>query len=89
MDLNFQKVGSFYVADFTAESDFNVHIEKENGDIFLMQSTIANGEYDYVHNANFNRADSVIDVDFTALVYPKHIRVKSRVLPTKATVTFA
>ena len=88
MDLNFTKQGNLYVADFTATSDFNIHIEKEEGYIHILQSTVEGGEYDYIKGLNISHLDPVIDMDFTAAVYPKYIRVKSRVMPTKAVVTF-
>lgn len=88
MELNFTKVGNSYVAEFTAASDFNLHIEKTEGYIHIMQSTIEGGEYDYVKGLSIGHLEPVIDLDFTALVYPKHIRIKSAVIPTKAVVTF-
>lgn len=89
MELTFNKVGDLYVADFTAESDFALHIEKSVGNIRVLQSSIQNGQYDYVKNANINGADAVIDFDFTALVYPKYMRIESKVMPDMAVVTFA
>ena len=35
MNLTFNKQGNLYVADFTAESDFALHIEKSAGYIRL------------------------------------------------------
>ena len=88
MDLTFKKTGNSYIADFEASSDFNLHIEKGAGYIYIEQSTVLDGEYDSVKGIDFVPADPVIDIDMTALVYPKYIRIKSRVLPTKAVVTF-
>ena len=84
MELTFTKAGGLYVAEFTVEGDFNIHIEKDAGNIRILQSSVQDGQYDYVRNANINANDGVIDFDFTALVYPKYIRVESKVMPTKA-----
>lgn len=87
MELNFTKVGGLYVAEFAVTADFNLHIEKENGYLRVKQSTVEGGVYDFVQGIRPADADNVIDVDFTALVYPKHIRVESVVLPTMAIVS--
>jgi hypothetical protein len=90
MVLEFTKTDAFYVAEFEAQSDFNVHIERnKSGALFFQQKTTASGNYDSVSQANFAYGDLVIDVDVTALVYPKYMRVVSEVEPTLAEVTFA
>lgn len=89
MELTFTKVGDKYVAQFAVTSDFNIHIEKSGGRIVLFQSSIENGEYDYVSGATIADTDGVFDSDFTALIYPKYIKMVADVMPTKAVVTFA
>lgn len=89
MELTFTKVGDKYVALFTVTSDFNIHIEKSGGRVVLFQSSIENGEYDYVSGATIADTDGVFDSDFTALIYPKYIKMVADVMPTKAVVTFA
>jgi hypothetical protein len=89
MELTFTKVGDKYVAQFTVTSDFNIHIEKSGGRIVLFQSSIENGSYDYVSGATIADTDGVFDSDFTALIYPKYIKMTADVMPTKAVVTFA
>lgn len=90
MELSFVKERTKYVATFDATSDFNLHIERsEKGFLYVYQRTTTSGEYDSVQGANFSSVDKVIDCDFTALVYPKSIKVESEVEPTRCEVTFA
>lgn len=86
MDLTFEKQGSVYVSEFTAESDFNLHIEKGDGYLEIKQRT-SGGKYDHVKGIGNNNFDPVIDLDFTGLVYPKTIRVECHVQPSVAIVT--
>jgi hypothetical protein len=94
MTLNFNKVttdsGDKYVAEFEATGNFNLHIEREeSGFLFVNQRTTATGKYDSIKGASFNYGDAVVDVDFTAAIYPKYVQVVSKVLPTVAEVTMA
>ena len=89
MDLLFEKKGEWYEANFTAESDFNIHVEKSGGTLYLQQSCVENGQPATVRGANWGRDIDVIDEGFSALVYPMHIRVKSSVAPTRAVVVFS
>ena len=89
MELTFTKDGDKYVTQFAVTSDFNIHIEKSGGRVVLFQSSIENGEYDYVSGATIADTDGVFDSDFTALIYPKYIKMVADVMPTKAVVTFA
>lgn len=84
----FNKEGSKWVAEFKATSDFNLHIERDlKGFLFLKQRTAEGGEYDSTSNASFAPMDSVVDYDFTGLIYPKFIKIVSEVEPTYAAVT--
>ena len=88
--LNFTKEGSLYVADVEVTSDFNLHIEREQGGVIYMQArTTSTGRFDSVKGFNIANLDPVIDYDFSALVYPKTIRIVSEVEPTFAEITFA
>lgn len=89
MNLNFNEENGKYVAYFTVNADFNVHIEKGFGEMWFMQSSVEGGKYDLINNDLIrpNAGSQVLDVDFTALVYPKHIKVVSSVEPTMAVVT--
>lgn len=88
MELQFTKEGEQYVAQFTATGDFNLHIEKSRGRVYMLQSTVENGRYDGVKGASWGKLEGTIDSDFTSLVYPKYIRIESEVEPTMAVVTF-
>lgn len=85
MELNFEKNGDMFVAEFVATSDFNLHIEKPTGAIYLFVKSVGNGKYDSV-NVNIPAGDSVIDYDFIASVYPKYLKVVSEVEPSYAEV---
>lgn len=89
MDLTFAKNGEWYVADFTADSDFNLHIEKAGGTCYLQQSSVSGGKHAAVRGAAWGRDVDVIDEGVAALVYPMYIRVKTSELPTLAVVTFS
>ena len=89
MNLTFNKQGNLYVADFTAESDFALHIEKSAGYIRLKQSSVTGAEYAFVRGARFDDHELVIDEIVQSAVYPVNIRVVSVVEPTMAVVTFA
>lgn len=90
MDLTFNKVNNAYVAEFTAEKDFNLHIERaEAGAISVYQRGSETGEYGLVEGFRLdNRYRFVIDTDFVSAVYPKHIKVESATRPSVAVVTF-
>lgn len=89
MELTFNKTGDLWVADFTAESDFALHIEKSVGYIRLKQTSVAGTEYAFVRSARFDDNELVIDEVVQSAVYPVNIRVVSVVEPTMAVVTFA
>lgn len=89
MEIKFEKVKNLYVAEFEATGDFNLHIERVSDGRFLVhQKSVAGGEYDIVDTVAHMDLDhkAVIDLDFTALVYPKWIKVVSATQPTKASV---
>lgn len=89
MDLEFTQQEDLFVADFAAESDFNLHIEQaEKGFVDMYQSGVQDGRYDLVKSLSHYHG-SVLDCDCTALLYPKYIRIVLRAMPTKAVVTFA
>lgn len=86
--LTFNQVGDKYVAEVKVTADFNLHIEREgSGFLNVSVRTTEDGAYDSVKGASFNYADPVVDCDFTGVIYPKWIRVVSKVLPTKAVLT--
>lgn len=87
MELTFRKEGSKYIAEFSATADFNLHLEREvGGFLYVSQRTSASGQYDSIKGGDFAPKDKVVDYDFTALVYPKFIKVVSEVEPSYAAV---
>lgn len=88
--LKFTKEGSHYVADVEVTSDFNLHIERDTAGYLVLQVRTTNsGGWDRVRGFNVANLDPVVDYDFSALVYPKTIRIESEVEPTMAEITFA
>lgn len=81
MELNFIKDNNKYVSEFEVSSDFNLHIERNEGGTLYIQQRTGNGQYDTVKDAVFKLGDSVIDYDFQALVYPKYIKIISDINP--------
>lgn len=90
MELEFSKVNESYVAEFEVTSDFNLHLEgvPENK-VLIYQRGTAMGQFAFVECGTPRVSyDMVYDFDFSALVYPKHLRVMCEVEPTYAEVTF-
>ena len=88
MEINFEKVGNQYVAEFKATADFNLHIERVGqGTLEVYRRGTAEGEYDFAWSAGIG-ARKVIDYDFGALVYPKYIKVVSGSEVVSASVNF-
>ena len=87
MELNFTKVGNGYVAEFEASGSFNVHIETEEAcGIAVMQRTSKSGSFAPVEVGGAQSYGKVIDVDFSAVVWPKTIQIHVPYQPTKAEV---
>lgn len=78
MDVQVKQENGVYVAEFTATQDFNIHVEKVSAaPTYIYQRSTDSGKYaslDYYGNYLHNQ---VIDTDFSAIVYPKHIRIVS------------
>ena len=86
-DKLFWKEGA-YVSEFQVTSDFNLHVERKKGGRFLVyQKTVEDGKYDIVDGVDVYRHKDTIDIDMSALVYPKYIRVVSESEVTYAEVT--
>lgn len=78
-----------WISEFEVTQDFNLHIERVNsGYLYIKQRSTPKGLFDNVKGASFDHADPVIDIDFTGLVYPKYLQIVSKVMPTKAVVSF-
>ena len=98
MEITFEKIDKLlgnegaYVSEFEVTADFNLHIERKAGGRFLMyQKSVADGEYDIVDGVGYQepRHKAVIDIDMTALVYPKFVKVVSESEVTMGVVTYA
>lgn len=86
--IQFVEEGDKYVAEIKVTSDFNLHIERDGqGFLFVDARTTEDGAYDSVRGAQFNYSDPVVDYDFTGVIYPKYIKIVSKVEPTKAVIT--
>lgn len=86
--ITFSKEGGQYVAAFTTQGPFALHIEKpEPGPINMEISSVEGGKYAPVDDfPGSARWQAVVDYEFAASIFPKHIRVTSHVAPTKAVV---
>lgn len=90
MELTFNKTGELYVAEFKADKEFSLHIERMNGlgSIKMQQNGAEGGKYADVEDFETrNNTKPVIEYDSGAFVAPKWIRIESSVLPTYAAIT--
>lgn len=89
MEITFNKVGDVYISEFKAEGDFNLRILRpEAGAISFYQRTAETGEFAHVDAAGNQNYNLVFDADFTALIWPKYMKIVSDVQPTSAVVTY-
>ena len=88
MTIEFLKKDEGWVAEFEATADFNLHLEGVvEGNVNIYQRTTASGGYTLVRGATpYPSYSNVYDYDFTALVYPKFIKVVCPVQPSYAEV---
>ena len=86
-DIQFTKQGNTYVAEFEVNADFNLHIEKSRSGYLYMRQRSTSGKWDSVRNFQVAENDYTVDYDFTALVYPKQIRLVSEYTPTMCALT--
>ena len=77
MELTFLKDGNKWVAEVEVNSDFNLHIEKGAGSLFVAQTSVPGGKYDNVPSFRMSPEDATMDKDVTALLYPKTIRIEA------------
>lgn len=90
MEINFVKSGSVWAAEFEVTADFNIHIEGViEGDVSIFQRGTSSGSYAYVRQASHSTSyGDTYDADFSALVYPKYIKVECPEKPSVAVVTY-
>lgn len=86
-DIQFTKQGKTFVAEFEVNADFNLHIEKSQSGYLYMRQRSTSGKWDSVRNFQVAENDYIVDYDFTALVYPKQIRLVSEYAPTMCVLT--
>ena len=77
MEITFKKEGNKHVATFEVTNDFNLHVEKSNGELLVGQSGVLEGKYEDVPSLKMSYYSDVMDKDITALVYPKYIKITS------------
>lgn len=88
MEINFTKQNGVWVAEFEVTNHFNIHMERmDDGLIRMMQRGLDKGKYvDFFVTSGDNQLKNY-DYDFSALVYPKYIKVVSGIEVAKAFVT--
>lgn len=87
MELIFEKEHGMYVAQFQATGDFNIHLERnDRGLLNILQYTVADGKYDPISTHNVIQ-DRVFDCDFSAVIYPKYIKIISNTEVTRCVIT--
>lgn len=89
INLEFKKNSSVWYAEFQVNSD-SISLERDNyGRVNILQRTTSEGNFEPVvlpGSLAYN-AGTTIDCDFSALVYPKTIRVESESEVLSGTVT--
>lgn len=85
MELIFNKVGKYYESVFELTADANLHIEFNNASPVKLYQRTTGGGWDLVDDVK-NAVGKVTDIDLTALIYPKYIKVVCRTEPTYAEV---
>lgn len=91
MNLEFTNKNNAWEAEFTASADFNLHVEGlPEGDVRVFQSSVEGAGYAEVRGAMvYPSFGTVYDFDFSAVLYPKYIKVVCKSQPTLAVVTIA
>lgn len=89
MNLDFEKKGSWWVAEFEATDDFNLHIERAGGgNIAIYQTSVPSTKFDYVRTLNQGINDDVVDTAIIVPIPPMTIKIESKSMPTLAVATF-
>ena len=92
MELVFSKTANgSWSSEFEATADFNMHLEGVvEGNVRVSQRGTSEGSYADVRGATpYPSFSNVYDMDFSAIIYPKWIKVVCPNEPTMAVVTFA
>lgn len=77
MELTFLNDGDKWVTEFEVNSDFNLHIEKGEGSLSVLQTSVPGSKYDKVLSLQMSPEDSVLDEDVTTLLYPKTLSIEA------------
>lgn len=85
MTLTFTDSGNgYYVASATVEKDFNLHLEFGQASyIQVYKSTI----YGKQKALWYSDTESVFDEDFSNVVYPKYLEIRTTLEPFEGTIT--
>lgn len=77
--LSFNQVGDVYQAEFTANSDYALHIERKKvGKLKILQKSITNGSYaDCILPTWVSNCGQVLDCTISHGMYPMHVLIVS------------
>lgn len=76
-----------YIAEETVTKDFNIHLEVEGyAKVAVGISTTSAGKKVTVYNETIN---GVMDRDFSAVIYPKYVKISCSAVPKSSAITKA
>ena len=89
MTFTYKPELKLYIAEFRADKEFNIHIERpEPGYISMQQNSAEGGKYAAVDDWGTQNNDKlIIDYESGYFVTPKFIKIISKVEPTYAAIT--
>lgn len=88
MQLSIINNNGVYQVETEVNKDFNLHLERtEPGILTMFQKTSESGKYAVVDSFEFGNK-TVLDYDFSAVVYPKTIKIVSLSEITYAEITY-
>ena len=91
MELVFNQINDRWEAEIKVTADFNLHIEGvREGNVSVFMRGTESGEYAYVRGATpYPSVGTVYEYDFSAVIFPKYIKVACATAPSLAVVTSA
>lgn len=91
MELVFNQINDRWEAEIKVTADFNLHIEGvREGNVSVFMRGTESGEYAYVRGATpYPSVGTVYEYDFSAVIFPKYIKVACASQPSLAVVTSA
>ena len=89
MELVFNQINDRWEAEIKVTADFNLHIEGvREGNVSVFQRGTEMGGYAYVREATpYPSVGTVYEHDFSAILYPKYIKIACATAPSLAVVT--